>query len=145
MPSDFIEKRVQTICLLILSAVAVAASLLWLQDVLIPVVIAFFLTIVLNPVVAIQMKKLGLPRTIAVGTTVFLGFIAMAALSLAISIAISQFTGYMNTYQAQVEKVYSQIMEALPLEKIGVDKSKMLSPLSASPDGRVGDLLFGAL
>ncbi len=145
MISDTVEKRVQTICLLILSTVAVAVSLFWLQNVLIPVVLAFFLTIVLNPVVGIQVRKLRLPRSVAVATTVFLGFTAMALLSLVISIAISQFTGYMTTYQSQVEKVYSQIMEALPLEKVGVDKTKLLNPLSASPDGRVGDLLFGAL
>ncbi len=140
-----IETRVQTVCLLILSTVALAFAIYWLQAALIPVVLALFLTILFNPLVSVQMRKLRLPRVVAVASTVLLGFFVMAGLSLVISIAINQFAGYMTTYQAQVEKVYNDIMEALPLEKVGVDRSKLMSPLSASPEGQLGDLLFGAL
>jgi AI-2 transport protein TqsA len=140
-----LEKRVQTVCLLILSAVAIAVTLRAMQSVLVPVVLAFFLTIVLNPIVGLQVRRLGLPRAVAVASTVFLGFLAMLGLLLVISIAVSQFTDNVKTYQSQIEKLYTKVVDALPLERIGVDESKLLSSLSDSPSERVADILFTVL
>lgn len=145
MISKAMEKRVQTVCLLILSAVAIAFSLYWLRSVLIPVVLAFFLTILLNPLVSVLMRRCQLPHGVAVVVSVLLGFLSMAVLSLIVSISVSQFTGNVGVYQDRIEHLYADVMNALPLEKIGVDEANLLNPLTASPNGRISDLLANVL
>lgn len=139
------ESRVQTVCLLILSTVAIAFSLYWLQNVLIPVVLAFFLTILLNPLVNLQVRQLKFPRGVAVVVSVLLGFVAMAALSLVVSIAVTQFTGNVSLYQSRIESLYAEVMDALPLERIGIDESSLLNPVAAGPNERIGDILTNVL
>ena len=67
------ERRVQTVCLLILSAVALGFALSWLRPVMIPFVLAVFFALGLAPVVDGQVRWLRLPRSLAVLTTLVLG------------------------------------------------------------------------
>ena len=48
------ETRIQTACLLIISAVAIGASLFLLRDVMIPFVLAIFSALALSPLMAFQ-------------------------------------------------------------------------------------------
>jgi len=145
MTSQSVEKRVQTVCLLILSTVAIAFSLYWLRNVLIPVVLAFFLTILLNPVVSVLMKRCRMSRGVAVVGSVALGFAAMLLLSFIVSIAVSQFTANIGLYQERIEKLSSDVMSALPLHRFGIDEKKLLNPLAAGPQGGVSELLANVL
>ena len=47
MPSRYIDQRVQTTCLVILTVLAVGGALYWLRPVMIPFVLAVFLAYVL--------------------------------------------------------------------------------------------------
>ena len=72
------EEKVQTISILILTSIAVAAALKLFSTVLIPFVLAIFLTFCLSPVIDVQIKRMRIPRFVAILTTIFLGCIFMA-------------------------------------------------------------------
>ncbi len=115
-----VEKRVQTVCLLILSAVAIAFALYWLQTTLVPVVVAFLLMMVLKPLVAFQVRSLRLPHWLAVLGTIAISFAVIVGLSIVVSVGLTQLGTNVARYQEQFEKVVSKAMDVLPLERIGI-------------------------
>ena len=72
-PSLNLDRRIQTVCLMILTAVAVGTALYWLRPVLIPFVLAVFLSYCLTPVIELLMRYLRIPRYAAISVAVLLG------------------------------------------------------------------------
>ena len=66
MDSEQRERRIQTVCLLILSAAVIAFAMWWLRPVMIPFVLATFFSIGLSPLIAFQIRVLRVPRPLAV-------------------------------------------------------------------------------
>lgn len=62
--------RIQTICLLIVSTVAIATGLYWLRPVMIPFVLAVFFAFGLTPLINVQICYLQMPRLAAVVVTI---------------------------------------------------------------------------
>ncbi len=56
------EQRIQTVSLLAIAFVAAGAAMYWLRPVLIPFVLAVFLTYCLSPIIDLLMHRLRLPR-----------------------------------------------------------------------------------
>lgn len=139
------ERRIQTICLLILSAAAIAFAIYWLQPVLIPVVLAFMLTMVLNPVVEFLIRRMRTPRWLAVLITLLLAFVALAGLSLVVSIAIAELTDNISLYQNRVESMTNEIIDALPLATWKIDPDDVRNALAVSPSDNLSRLLLDAL
>ena len=75
MDAASLERRIQTVCLLLLSAVALGAALYWLRPVMIPFVLALFLALGATPLVNLQVRSLRLPRGLAVATTLMLALL----------------------------------------------------------------------
>ena len=75
--SEHYEQRIQTACLLILTALGISGALYAFKSVLIPFVLAVFLTLCLIPAIDIQMKWLHIPRRTAILTTVLIGCIIL--------------------------------------------------------------------
>jgi AI-2 transport protein TqsA len=88
--SEHYEQRIQTICLLILTALAIAAALYALSSVLIPFVLAIFLTLCLIPVIDVQMKWLRIPRGAAILTTIMIGCAVLALAALIVTVAANE-------------------------------------------------------
>lgn len=74
------ERRVQTICLLLLAAIATGAALQALSEVMIPFALAVFFSIALAPVVDFLGQKTRLSRPVSVGVTMLLGALMLAVL-----------------------------------------------------------------
>ena len=74
------ELRIHTICLSILTVVAVGLTLLWLRTVLIPFVVAVFLAIAFMPLVDILEIRAHLSRTIASCVVLILACLVLAGL-----------------------------------------------------------------
>ncbi|MCA9778220.1 MAG: AI-2E family transporter [Candidatus Eremiobacteraeota bacterium] len=71
-----LERRLQTACLLIITAILCAIAAYWMRAVLIPFVLAFFLFQLLEPMVRV-LERRRLPHALAVTLTlVFVGFCA---------------------------------------------------------------------
>ena len=66
--SENYEQRIQTGCLLILTALGISGALYALRSVLIPFVLAVFLTLCLIPAIDVQMKWLRIPRRTAISS-----------------------------------------------------------------------------
>ena len=88
--SEHYEQRIQTICLLILTALGIAGAMYAFSTVLIPFVLAIFLTLCLTPVIDIQMKWLRIPRGAAILTTILIGCVIMALAALVVTVAANQ-------------------------------------------------------
>ena len=58
------EQKVQTIAILILTAIAVAVALKLFSSVLIPFVLAIFLTFGLSPLIDVQIRRMRIPRLV---------------------------------------------------------------------------------
>ncbi len=97
------EQRTQTICLLILSGVAIGVSLLYLRQVLVPFVLAVFLTMVVTPVMDLLMARFRFPRGLAILSTLALAFLVLGALGGLVSRALAEVLDKKQTYVAQVD------------------------------------------
>ena len=75
------ERRVQTICLLMLATIATGAALQALSDVMIPFALAIFFSIALAPLVDQLSAKTRLSRPMSVGLTMLLGTLALVILA----------------------------------------------------------------
>ena len=74
------EQRTQTLCLLVLSTIAVAAALFWLRPVLIPFVLSIFFSLGLAPLVEAQTRWVRIPRGLALlSTLVLMSVVRMTA------------------------------------------------------------------
>ncbi|MDJ0766214.1 MAG: AI-2E family transporter [Myxococcota bacterium] len=110
------ENRIQTVCLLVLSTVAIAAALLWLRPVMIPFVLAIFFSLILSPLINFQMRRLRFPRPLAVLTTFLLGFAVLFLIGLIMTSSINQLIKNADQYQTQLNQLIDRATGALPLE-----------------------------
>ncbi len=130
------DQRIVTVCLLILAAAAIAAALYLIGSVLIPFILAVFLTYCLIPLVDAQIKWLRIPRPLAILTTIVLACAVLFFLGLLILTAVGQITVYGDEYRAQIKQFTTDLFSELPLEKLG---------LQIDPAQSVWETLSGAV
>lgn len=135
------DQRIQTICLLILSAVAIGASLFWLRAVMIPFVLALFFSVGLAPIVDVQMRYLHLPRPAAVMATLFLVFLALNLVTALASLSLGQLSAKIPLYQEQIQQMTK--LAAGLLKKLGLRQWSDVDPLSLMSATNVGSMLLG--
>ncbi|MEL6713658.1 MAG: AI-2E family transporter [Planctomycetota bacterium] len=85
------ERRVQTVCLVVLTVIAVGTALYALQDVMVPFALASFLSIALAPVVDGLSARTRLSRPVSVGLTMLLGALLLAILGGVVASSIAEF------------------------------------------------------
>ena len=68
-----VERRTQTICLMILTALAIGVGLSLLRQVLVPFVLALFFSMIVTPVTDFLQARWKLPRGLAIVSTLLLG------------------------------------------------------------------------
>lgn len=138
------EHRVQTSCLLILTAIGVAAALHWLRPVMIPFVLAVFISLGLQPLIALQMRRLRLPRSLALLSTLALGVFLLVLLASLVSASVSQLSQNADLYAEQMRKLVQRIVEQLPAFMLGdMRPDEALRSLTSVPVKSVGGLLVG--
>ena len=115
------ERRLQTVCLLILTAVAIGAALYMLRPVLIPFVLAVFLVYCLTPVIDVQVKSLHVPRSLAVITTILLGCLVLFGMWLLVWASVTQMTENAGAYEEHFKTLVKNTAERLPLERFGME------------------------
>jgi len=138
------EQRIQTGCLLILTALAITAALYAFSSVLIPFVLAVFLTLSLTPAIEIQMKWLHIPRRTAILTTVLIGCAILVFAALLVTAAANQIVDSKDVYEKQFRKLLVQARGLIPSDWYTDDPNDPNKPddLSGDPnelDKRVSD------
>jgi len=137
------EQRIRTVCLLILSAVAIGTALYWLRPILIPFVLAVFFTYCLAPIIDLQRRYFHFPRALAIVTTVLLGCVALAAVGVLISVSVGQITANAGAYQQRLSEMFDGLVAALPLERWGIESSDQLTSVLDIPSEAIGGVLAG--
>lgn len=135
------DRVIQTVCLLILAGIALAAALYWLRPVMIPFVMALFVAFTLSPVVDFQVRRWKFPRPLAITSALILGVAILIAAALLATAAVAQMTANASSYEKQFGKLMDNAIENLPLEKVGIDPDELRRNLGvkraatdASPD-----------
>jgi AI-2 transport protein TqsA len=138
------EQRIQTLCLLVLSAIAVAAALFWLRPILIPFILAIFFSLGLAPLVEVQTRVLKFPSSLAVLSTLILLSVGLALVGGLVSSSLREFSANSAAYQDQIALMVERLRDALPLEQFGLAGSDGAFDLfSVIPAESVGGLLVG--
>jgi AI-2 transport protein TqsA len=139
------ELRVHTLCLCLLTVVAVGFALWWLQPVMIPFVMAAFLAVAFMPLVDLLEVRCRLPRTIAVCVALLLAVLVLLATGVLVYNAGEQFTNEKNLsqYQEQLETMMKSVAAKLPLERFGIEESDFLSYSASALETGVRGVLGG--
>lgn len=135
------EARIQTFCLLVLTLVAGGAALNWLQPALVPLVLAIFFSLGLSTLVDLQMKRLRMPRPLALASTGVLAIAGFTLVAILVSASVRQLTANAEVYEAQFAKLVLQLTTIIPGDTWVIDRKTLLEPLSEIPMATVGSLL----
>ncbi|MEE8467783.1 MAG: AI-2E family transporter [Planctomycetota bacterium] len=142
------QQRTQTVCLLILAAVALGAALRWLSPVMVPFVLAFFLTVVLTPVVEVLGRRLHLPWPLALMGSAGIGVLILVLLADIVSESVAELQGNSGKYEQKIAEwreafEKSEIaawlhLDGLQGEGLGAEGSGDSRP-ETPPDGGTGE------
>jgi len=142
-----------TISLVILAVVALAAALIYTRTIMIPFVVALFIVALVTPIEDFQVRRLRVPRFIAIIVTLLVVLSIIAVLSLFVAQAIQTIASTAKTYSTSfqdmaekllkpVDDIYRQQEQAqLPAETDGNEmaqsKSRVegVSPTNRGVDG----------
>jgi AI-2 transport protein TqsA len=135
------ELRIQTLCLLILTTVAVAAALYWLRSVMIPFVLAAFIAVALAPVIDAQVRYLRIPRGLAIVATLTLALFVVNLISGFVSASVVQLAGSADLYQERAQKLISEVTRLMRLDELPFPQgAQPITPLSVE---RISGILMG--
>jgi AI-2 transport protein TqsA len=137
------QQRVQTVCLVILSTIAVAMALRELAPVLVPFVLAVFITLWVSLMIDLQMRYLRIPRLPAMLITIVVGLLILAVFGLLLFRAVDQINANAGTYEEQIKSMLDKLAQAVPLKSLGIDTSAEGSLMSKIPESAVRNVLLG--
>ncbi len=152
-PSD---RRIQTVCLLVLAAVVGGFALKWLAPVLVPFTLALFFAYGLAPVVDAQVRRLRVPRGVALVST---GILGVALFLLVVSVVSSSVGSledngdrYQQAYETAKQSVKAQLGkfgikvpgadESIPSSKIGEWAAMILNAVKGLLSNAIVVLIF---
>jgi len=136
------DQRIQTVCLLIISAVAIATGLYWMRPVMIPFIIAVFISLTLTPLIVLMIRYLKVPRLIAIFLTLIVCFLGFAFLGSLVSKSIGAFKDKTQDVEQRkkidqrLSGLFKETVEFLNLDNLGIDPNQTyrLMPVGESTD-----------
>lgn len=105
------QERIQTVCLLILTAVAVGGALHWLSPVMVPFALAFFLAVVLTPVVEVLRRRLRMPAVIGLFVALVLGAGILGLVGVLVSESVGELRKNGDQYEAGIAQLKEDVDE----------------------------------
>lgn len=115
-PLPQLETRIQTVCLLLLAAIAGAGALYWLRPVLIPFVLAVFIALGLGQLLETLVTRLRVPRSLALPVAAGIGVLALLGVGAVVSASVSQLSESGPLYSEQLRGLLERITQLLPPE-----------------------------
>ncbi len=129
------QQRIQTICLLTLAFFAAGIALYLLRAMLVPFVLAVFFTFVLSPLIDFQVRRLRLPRALALVDTLLLGVLAMALLAGVVASSVAEMNDKQDLYIAQFGELRVKLDKVA--EKLGYDLEGVVEGAQQQLEGLV--------
>ena len=102
-------QKTQTTCLIILTTIAVGASLYFLSSVLLPFIIALFVVIGCRPILEFLQNRLNLNRFLAFGVTFLTGFALVAGLGIMVWASINDLSKHPEAYEKRLNSIANRI------------------------------------
>ncbi len=113
--------NVQTFCLLTLTLIALGVALSLLRTVLVPFVLAVFLTHCLIPVIDAQRRYLRLPKGVAIAATALLSAVLIALCGSLVAGSVSSASHRLADYETQFQHFTESMARSVPLARFGVE------------------------
>ena len=117
--------------LMILATVALATVLVYTRDVMVPFVLAIFITAAVAPLVDFQITRWRFPNWIAVLTTLLLVLAMLTLMSVVLIVAVQTMVRVANEYSEQVVHLADRLFEELKVHNIPVDHQRITSDLES--------------
>ncbi len=105
--------KTQTVCLVVLSTIAVGFSLFFLKTVLLPFVIALFVAIGVRPILDFFEKKLKLNRYVSFAVGFAIGTIMLVGFGLLTWLSINDLTRHSGAYEARLNAIAQWVGDRL--------------------------------
>ncbi|QDT71485.1 AI-2E family transporter [Lacipirellula limnantheis] len=115
--------------LMILATIAVAFALVFTRDVMIPFVLAIFITTVVAPFFDYQVVRLRFPRWVAVATTLLVVYALLSLLSLAFVAAFQAMVAVARDYGQQAGDLIEKVFDNLQSRHIQIDQAKIVAEI----------------
>ncbi len=131
------DMRTITICLILLTVFTTGGVLYVLRAVLVPFVLALFITMGLTPLIDVQMRRLRFPRGIAVVTSVMIAVLVLALAGIITSVSVARVIQNAGQYQQQISVFVVSTVDRLPFDEYGIDTSQFIGQLTAQFGGVV--------
>lgn len=128
------ETRVQTICLVVISTILTGAALYWLRPVMVPFVLALFITLGLRAAAEFLELRVRVPHKAALGVTLLIGVVFLVGMGGVISLSVSELTTKATLYEDHVGQLATRAASWLPPEWRS-EQEQALSKISVSSLG----------
>src|SRR5262249_49361828 len=99
--------------LMIIATVTLAAALIYTRDVMIPFVLAIFITAAVAPLVDIQVSRWGFPGWLAVVITLFIVLAVLTGMFLVLIAVVEEIVRVANEYSEQVVHMAENLLNKL--------------------------------
>ena len=139
MPEIDHQRRIQTICLMILAFFTAGIALFLLRTMLVPFVLAVFFTFVLSPLIDFQVRRLRLPLALALVDTLMLAVLVLALLAGFVASSVAEMNDKQDLYITQFDKLLVEIDKFS--EKLGYDLDRVVAGMKEKLRGVVGGVI----
>ena len=112
------DRRIQTVCLMVLASVAGVFSVYWLRPVLVPFVVACFIVSGVGPVLTWMEDRFSVSRLVAAGMAFLFGVALMGIFGLTIWVSIIDLSANASDYRKRVGQLVQEVEERLPMDLI---------------------------
>jgi AI-2 transport protein TqsA len=141
-PEPPLPQRVQVVCLVVLTTLAVGAALRWLAPVMIPFVLAVFFAFILSPLIEFQVARLRMPRAAAISATLALAILLFGGVAALVSVSVGELAANAVGYQEKAADLLNATLAMLPLERFGIDAAAVTDPFAKFSVSALGNVLL---
>lgn len=150
-------EMLRTACLLTLAGLGILAAMYLLAEVLVPFVLAAFLSLLLNPLIDVQVRRMHWPRPVAVGASFTMGvLVLLAVVAVLVPVVVGQVRqfDYLEMYSTGMDRLVAwlpeQVRDELDLAALRAEvrtwgASVLGRLLPAAGEGLVGLMTGGGL
>ena len=129
----------------VIVVVALGFVLFYAQSVLIPFVLAIFVSLLISPILDFQMLRLKIPRVLAVLITLVLVLSILGMVFLFVSEAIQSVVSTAGRYSESFVKMVEGVLEKLKDYGISTDQSEIIGALQTKAPGFISGAFGGAM
>jgi AI-2 transport protein TqsA len=112
------DRRIQSVCLMVLASVAIIYLVFWLRPVLVPFVVACFIVSGVGPVLTYLENRFSVSRLIAAGMAFLFGVALMSVFGLTIWVSLIDLSANARSYRKRVSELVAKVEQVVPIDLI---------------------------